>query len=148
MCACLFATTRVCYSARAYGKAVPIYVSSSHLRRLIVSEMSYSSISQPGRRESSTGLRATGLGLGSPTLTVLLLRASHPCTQASAQPGLACYWSSWHEAARDSSAMRTFLNMGGEDRCLGFFMVAACDPELKDRRNRLAETHLSVEWRA
>ena len=47
-------SARACYSARAYGKAVPLYVSSLHLRRLIVSEMSYSSTSQPGRRESST----------------------------------------------------------------------------------------------
>merc|ERR1719231_2236945 len=68
--------------------------------------------------------------------------------QASTQTGLACYWSSWHEAARDSDAMRDFLGMGGEDRCLGFFMVAACDPTLKDSRSRRPEAHLSVEWRA
>ena len=47
--------------------------------------------------------------------------------QASASPGLACYWSSWHDAARDSDAMRAFLGMGAEDRCLGFFIVAACE---------------------
>ena len=51
--------------------------------------------------------------------------------QASQVPGLACYWSSWHDAARDSDAMRAFLDMGAEDRCLGFFVVAACDPGLK-----------------
>ena len=68
--------------------------------------------------------------------------------QASAHPGLACYWSSWHDAARDSDVMRSFLGMGGEDRCLGFFMVAACDPALKDSRTRSRETHLAVEWRS
>ena len=68
--------------------------------------------------------------------------------QASAHAGLACYWSSWHDAARDSDMMRGFLGMGGDDRCLGFFIVAACEPRLKDSRSRSAETHLSVEWRA
>ena len=68
--------------------------------------------------------------------------------QASAHEGLACYWSSWHDAARDSAAMRTFLGMGDEDRCLGLVIVAACAPGLKDSRRRQAETHLSVEWRA
>ena len=67
--------------------------------------------------------------------------------QASAYPGLACYWSSWHDAARDSEAMRSLLEMGAEDRCLGFFIVAACEPRLKDSRTRRPETHLSVEWR-
>ena len=68
--------------------------------------------------------------------------------QASAQKGVAVYWSSWHDAARDSETMREFLGMGAEDRCLGFLMVAACDPGLKDLRTRRAEAHLSVEWRA
>lgn len=67
--------------------------------------------------------------------------------QACAQAGLACYWSSWHEAARDSEEMREFLGMGAEDKCLGFFMVAACEPSLKDSRTRRPEAHLSVEWR-
>ena len=67
--------------------------------------------------------------------------------QASASRGLACYWSSWHAAARDSGEMHGFLKLGAEDRCLGFFMVAACDPELKDGRRRERETHNSVEWR-
>ena len=68
--------------------------------------------------------------------------------QASAVPGLACYWSSWHAAARDSDEMRAFLGMDREDCCLGFFMVAACDPALKDSRTRSRETHLAVEWRS
>ena len=69
--------------------------------------------------------------------------------QASAFPGgLACYWSSWHDAARDSDEMRTFLGLEREDCCLGFFMVAACDPLLKDSRTRSRETHLDVEWRS
>ncbi len=67
--------------------------------------------------------------------------------QASASPGLACYWSSWHDAARDSDAMRAFLGMGAEDRCLGFFIVASCDPQLKDSRVRQPDSHLAVEWR-
>ena len=67
--------------------------------------------------------------------------------QAGAHAGLACYWSSWHDAARESEEMRRFLGMGGEDRCLGFFVVAACEPTLKDSRARGPETHLSVEWR-
>lgn len=52
------------------------------------------------------------------------------CIQAGAQSGLACYWSSWHNAVRDSAEMCRFLGMGDEDRCLGFlfFIVAACDP--------------------
>ena len=60
---------------------------------------------------------------------------------------MACYWSSWHSAARDSKEMATFLGMDPEDKCLGFFMVAACDPAMRDRRKRTPETHGSVEWR-
>ena len=67
--------------------------------------------------------------------------------QACAHAGVACYWSSWHDAARDSEAMRRFLGMGADDRCLGFLIIAACDPRLKDGRVRRRETHLSVEWR-
>ena len=69
--------------------------------------------------------------------------------QASTDPGLACYWSSWHDAARDSKAMRDFLKMGSEDRCLGFFIVAACAPASMQTASRMRrpETHLSVEWR-
>jgi nitroreductase len=68
--------------------------------------------------------------------------------QAGALGGLACYWSSWHDAMRDSPEMGSFLGMHVEDRCLGFFMVAACDPALKDGRHRDRQTHLCVEWRA
>ena len=67
--------------------------------------------------------------------------------QASAEPGLACYWSSWHTAARDSSEMAAFLKSGEEDQCLGFFIVAARDPDMKIRRSRRKEKHLNVEWR-
>ena len=67
--------------------------------------------------------------------------------QASAHAGTAVYWSSWHDAVRDSDAMRSFLGMGGEDRCLGFLIVAACEPSLKDGRVRRRESHLSVDWR-
>ena len=65
--------------------------------------------------------------------------------QASCEPSLACYWSSWHAAARDSDAMREFLGMGREDRCLGFFIVATCEPSV-DKRTR-TESHLNAEWR-
>eukprot|EP00928_Gymnodinium_smaydae_P091036 TRINITY_DN74730_c0_g1_i1.p1 TRINITY_DN74730_c0_g1~~TRINITY_DN74730_c0_g1_i1.p1 ORF type:complete len:251 (+),score=31.97 TRINITY_DN74730_c0_g1_i1:84-836(+) len=66
--------------------------------------------------------------------------------QASAFPGLACYWSSWHDAARDSLEMQEFLGMQMEDKCLGFFMVAACRDDLRDRRQRrLAD--MAIEWR-
>jgi len=67
--------------------------------------------------------------------------------QASAFPGLACYWSSWHSAARDSTKMAEFLGMESEDKCLGFFIVAACNPDLKDSRTRQLESHMHVEWR-
>ena len=38
--------------------------------------------------------------------------------------------------------------MERDDCCLGFFMVAACYPLLKDSRTRSRETHLVVAWRA
>lgn len=60
---------------------------------------------------------------------------------------LACYWSSWHGEARDSREMRMFLDMGDEDRCLGFFIVAqAKNPEFRVRRTR-AQSLMDVEWR-
>ena len=77
------------------------------------------------------------------------IQASASCTLPDVQNnlGLACYWSSWHEAVRDSREMHTFLDIGVEDRCLGFFIVAACDPALKHEGKRDRETHLSAEWR-
>lgn len=69
--------------------------------------------------------------------------------QASTMPSLACYWSSWHEAARNSSEMSEFLALGPEDKCFGFFQVAACDPaSLKDNRTRSPEKHMALDWRA
>eukprot|EP00466_Bigelowiella_natans_P014526 jgi/Bigna1/33677/e_gw1.3.253.1 len=69
--------------------------------------------------------------------------------QASTQPDLACYWSSWHAAARDSSMMSKFLNMKVEDKCLGFFIVAHCAPNSKTGCGvvRTPEKHLATEWR-
>eukprot|EP00927_Polykrikos_kofoidii_P055772 TRINITY_DN49989_c0_g1_i1.p1 TRINITY_DN49989_c0_g1~~TRINITY_DN49989_c0_g1_i1.p1 ORF type:complete len:256 (+),score=34.19 TRINITY_DN49989_c0_g1_i1:79-846(+) len=67
--------------------------------------------------------------------------------QATAFPGLACYWSSWHGAARDSSDMKTFLKMNEEDKCLGFFIVAASEDDLPDRRVRKMKRQ-AIEWRA
>jgi nitroreductase len=70
--------------------------------------------------------------------------------QSTKFPRLACYWSSWHDAARDSSEMKQFLNMESEDKCLGFFCVAQRDlsdkAAMKDRRTR-HESSMQVEWR-
>lgn len=67
--------------------------------------------------------------------------------QASSFPGTACYWSSWHDAARDSSEMQAFLGVGPEDKVLGFLIVAACNPKLKDRRRRICMPYMHVDWR-
>ena len=69
--------------------------------------------------------------------------------QATAFPGLACYWSSWHGAARDSPEMKQFLKMEDpEDKCFGFFIVAgARDEHLPDGRRRKPDKHLACEWR-
>jgi hypothetical protein len=67
--------------------------------------------------------------------------------QACAHRGLGCYWTSWPAEARESDEMRQFLSMGSEDRCMGFFSVAAYDPaKSADNRRRIPETHLSVDW--
>ncbi|VEU35709.1 unnamed protein product [Pseudo-nitzschia multistriata] len=69
--------------------------------------------------------------------------------QSTRFPELACYWSSWHAAARDSAEMKDFLGMGPEDRCMGIFVVAQRDPRRcskTDRRRRDASV-LEVEWR-
>lgn len=63
---------------------------------------------------------------------------------------LACYWSSWHDAARDSDEMKAFLGMMEEDKCMGFFMVAQAKPAVatsKDYRKR-DRSLLQVEWRS
>lgn len=66
--------------------------------------------------------------------------------QSTKFPSLACYWSSWHDAARDSTEMKTYLKMGPEDKCMGFFIVAQVKKGQKDRRKRDASL-LRVEWR-
>jgi len=64
--------------------------------------------------------------------------------QASSFAGVACYWSSWHDAVRDSAEMKSYLGMKSEDKLLGFLIVAACKPDLKDSRHKKpAET----DWR-
>ncbi|KAL7525264.1 hypothetical protein ACHAWF_001279 [Thalassiosira exigua] len=61
---------------------------------------------------------------------------------------LACYWSSWHGAARDSAEMKEFLGMRGEDKCMGFFIVAhAKNPHCTVRRVR-DRSLMDVEWRS
>ena len=70
--------------------------------------------------------------------------------QSTKFPQLACYWSSWHDAARDSDEMKAFLNMEQEDKCLGFFIVAQRDPKRcarKDRRKR-DRSLMKIEWRS
>ena len=69
-------------------------------------------------------------------------------------PQLACYWSSWHSAARDSLEMKQFLKLKNvnEDKCIGFFIIAQKDPTRcsnKDRRKRDNSTNslMSIEWR-
>ena len=70
--------------------------------------------------------------------------------QSTKFPNLACYWSSWHEAARDSDEMKEFLGMDAEDKCMGFFIVAQRDVEnstaMKDRRSR-QRSLMEVKWR-
>lgn len=67
--------------------------------------------------------------------------------QSTKFPQLACYWSSWHDAARDSNEMRAFLDMEEEDKCMGFFIVAQVKPiSTKDRRKR-DKSLIAVEWR-
>lgn len=65
--------------------------------------------------------------------------------QSTKFPQLACYWSSWHDAARDSNEMKEFLKMDSEDKCLGFFIVAQAEP-FRDRRSRDRDL-MAVEWR-
>ena len=64
--------------------------------------------------------------------------------QASTDPNLACYWSSWHSKARDSEEMKEFLEMEDEDKCLGFFIVATTKKRFTKRPLR---TRPSTEWR-
>ncbi|GHP04772.1 hypothetical protein PPROV_000352500 [Pycnococcus provasolii] len=70
--------------------------------------------------------------------------------QACSFPGVACYWSSWHDAARDSAEMASFLGLEDkEDKVLGFLVIAAYAPDLltdKDRRVR-GRSHTMAEWR-
>mmetsp|Transcript_11307 Transcript_11307/g.12614 ORF Transcript_11307/g.12614 Transcript_11307/m.12614 type:complete len:270 (+) Transcript_11307:24-833(+) len=68
--------------------------------------------------------------------------------QSTKFPQLACYWSSWHAAARDCNEMKEFLKMDAEDKCFGFFIVAQVKPDecQKDRRKRHPSI-MTVEWR-
>ena len=67
--------------------------------------------------------------------------------QSTKFPQLACYWSSWHDKARDSDEMKKFLGMQPEDKCHGFFIVAQTkNPGGKDRRKR-PRALMTQEWR-
>ena len=79
------------------------------------------------------------------TATACVVQNMH--LQASTDARLACYWSSWHDLARESDKMRDLLGLGVEARCMGCFMVAAGDPALKGIRVRRPESHVSVKWR-
>ena len=67
--------------------------------------------------------------------------------QASSMPGLACYWSSWHDAVMESEEMHGFLGMGDEDKCMGMFCVAACDPNGRRDLRQRDEGSGNAEWR-
>ncbi|KAL9191310.1 hypothetical protein ACHAXT_001016 [Thalassiosira profunda] len=68
--------------------------------------------------------------------------------QSTKFPKLACYWSSWHDAARDSEDMKEFLGMESEDKCLGFFIIAqAKNPSFRPKRIR-DRSLMAVDWRA
>ena len=78
-------------------------------------------------------------------------------TVLPSEEGLSLCWAAWLQAPTPGQAvvkksswsaeMKTFLGMEDEDRCLGLFIVAACDENLKDSRRRAPEAHNSVEWR-
>ena len=73
--------------------------------------------------------------------------------QSTQFPHLACYWSSWHDAARDSDEMKAFLRMQEQDKCLGFFIVAQKDKFSSNRRShndwkrKATNRSMIVEWR-
>jgi len=67
--------------------------------------------------------------------------------QSTKFPQLACYWSSWHDSARDSDEMKAFLGMEAEDKCLGFFIVAQVKKENSKDRRRRDRSLMAVEWR-
>jgi len=68
--------------------------------------------------------------------------------QSTKFPQLACYWSSWHDAARDSNDMREFLDMGDEDKCLGFFIVAQAKRRFTKKRNqKFKNRSMEIVWR-
>ena len=62
---------------------------------------------------------------------------------------LACYWSSWHSAARDSNEMKEFLGMGMEDKCFGYFIVAQANKTILNTKDRRRRDHsiMATEWR-
>jgi len=70
--------------------------------------------------------------------------AQNMLIQASSFPGVACYWSSWHDAARDSIEMKDYLGMSDDDRLFGFIVVAACKHGLRDSR---LKNPAQAEWR-
>lgn len=71
--------------------------------------------------------------------------------QSTKFPQLACYWSSWHDAARDSDEMKAYLGMEKEDKCLGFFVVAQkdkyCRGNSNDGRRKVKNRSMQIEWR-
>jgi len=68
--------------------------------------------------------------------------------QSTKFPQLGCYWSSWHDAARDSDEMKQFLKMEDEDKCMGFFIIANVKPASSKDRRRRDRSILQVEWRS
>lgn len=60
--------------------------------------------------------------------------------------GVAGYWSSWQEAAREAAEMKEFLGLAPQDRCLGVFSAGISDrvDSYRGSRRPLEE---KVEWR-
>ena len=67
--------------------------------------------------------------------------------QACANSALASYWSSWHEGFRTSSLMKQYLEMGKDDECLGFFIVASAKQKAALHTRRRDGRYLNVTWR-
>ena len=61
--------------------------------------------------------------------------------------GVAGYWTSWGpEEARDSLAVKQYLGLDGEDKCIGVFLMGRSDraDSYRAKRGPIAE---KVEWR-
>lgn len=60
--------------------------------------------------------------------------------------GLACYWSSWHDEARESSEIKSFLGLEDKDKCLGLFIVGKSN-RMHKYKSRRGPIEKKVTWR-